>query len=124
MALVEPRRAGRSNVVVAVDLQELAAVGGGACGTWAPNRRTVVGGLPKDQKLSLQANSKTNEGGDHPDRDAQFSHIAMVAGRRLQRYPDAKRLTITRDGGGSNGSRERLWKRELQTLARPKLKPQ
>jgi hypothetical protein len=34
-----------------------------------------------------------------------------------QRYPDAKRLTITADGGGSNGSRLRLWKRELQTLA-------
>ena len=33
------------------------------------------------------------------------------------RYPDARRLTITADGGGSNGSRVRLWKRELQTLA-------
>ena len=34
-----------------------------------------------------------------------------------KRYPDAKRLTITADGGGSNGSRVRLWKRELQRLA-------
>ncbi len=34
-----------------------------------------------------------------------------------KRYPNAKRLTITADGGGSNGSRVRLWKRELQTLA-------
>jgi len=33
------------------------------------------------------------------------------------RYPDAKRLTITADGGGSNGSRVRLWKRELQRLS-------
>jgi len=33
------------------------------------------------------------------------------------RYPDAKRLLITADGGGSNGSRVRLWKRELQMLA-------
>jgi hypothetical protein len=33
------------------------------------------------------------------------------------RYPDAKRLMITADGGGSNGSRVRLWKRELQKLA-------
>ena len=33
------------------------------------------------------------------------------------RYPEAKRLTITADGGGSNGSRVRLWKRELQRLA-------
>ena len=33
------------------------------------------------------------------------------------RYPRATRLTITADGGGSNGSRVRLWKRELQRLA-------
>lgn len=32
------------------------------------------------------------------------------------RYPLAKRLLITADGGG-NGSRLRLWKRELQRLA-------
>src|SRR6202790_4726272 len=37
--------------------------------------RTVVGELLNAQKFSLQANSKTKEGGDHPDRDAQFSHI-------------------------------------------------
>jgi transposase len=34
-----------------------------------------------------------------------------------ERYPQARRLLITADGGGSNGSRLRLWKRELQTLA-------
>lgn len=33
------------------------------------------------------------------------------------RYPRAKRLVITADGGGSNGSRLRLWKHELQGLA-------
>ncbi len=33
------------------------------------------------------------------------------------RYPDAKTLTINADGGGSNGSRLRLWKRELRALA-------
>jgi transposase len=33
------------------------------------------------------------------------------------RYPHAKHLVITADGGGSNGSRLRLWKRELQCLA-------
>ena len=34
-----------------------------------------------------------------------------------ERYPHAKNLTITADGGGSNGSRVRLWKVELQKLA-------
>jgi hypothetical protein len=34
-----------------------------------------------------------------------------------ERYPDAGRLTITADCGGSNGNRPRLWKVELQKLA-------
>jgi hypothetical protein len=168
--------------------------------------RTVVGELLKRQKFSLQGNSKTREGGDHVDRDAQFVHInhsvtaalaeqqpvisvdtkkkelvgdfknagrewrppgqpeevrvydflikhlgravpygiydlaanagwvsvgmnhdtaafAVQAIRRWwqeigrARYPDARHLVITADGGGSNGSRVRLWKRELQSLA-------
>lgn len=36
-------------------------------------------------------------------------------GRRL--YPDANMILITADGGGSNGSRLRLWKLELQKFA-------
>jgi len=32
-------------------------------------------------------------------------------------YPEARQLLITADGGGSNGSRLRLWKVELQKLA-------
>jgi Rhodopirellula transposase DDE domain len=167
---------------------------------------TVVGELLKAQKFSLQANRKTREGSDNPDRDAQFGFInaavkaAMAddqpvisvdtkkkelvgdfknAGREWRpqgkpeevrvhdflikelgravpygiydlsantgwvnvgvdndtaafavqtirrwwqevgrvRYPHAKRLLITADGGGSNGSRVRLWKLELQRLA-------
>ena len=167
---------------------------------------TVVGELLRGQKFSLQGNRKTQEGGDHEDRDAQFLHInnsvsaALAAnqpvisvdtkkkelvgpfknhGRQWRpqgrpeavrvhdflipqlgravpygiydlaanagwvsvgmnhdtaafavnairrwwheisrvRYPGANYLTITADGGGSNGSRVRLWKRELQTLA-------
>ena len=34
-----------------------------------------------------------------------------------QRYPDAHSLYITADGGGSNGSRNRLWKTSLQDFA-------
>ena len=34
-----------------------------------------------------------------------------------ERYPKASKLLITADGGGSNGSRNRLWKTELQNLA-------
>ena len=32
-------------------------------------------------------------------------------------YPQARRLLITADGGGSNSSRSRLWKVELQQFA-------
>jgi hypothetical protein len=39
----------------------------------------------------------------------------LTLGQR--RYPKARRLMITADGGGSNGHRVRLWKIELQNLA-------
>lgn len=38
-------------------------------------------------------------------------------GMGCQRYPDARQLVITADGGGSNGHRVRLWKFELNRLA-------
>lgn len=38
-------------------------------------------------------------------------------GMGKERYPDATKLLITADGGGSNGSRNRLWKVELQKFA-------
>ena len=34
-----------------------------------------------------------------------------------ERYPEAHNILITADGGGSNGSRNRLWKYELQKFA-------
>ena len=165
-----------------------------------------VAQLLHEQNDSLQSNRKTEEGDDHPDRDAQFRHInagvkkSLAAGipvisvdtkkkelvgnydnagqqwrasqqprqvsghdfpgpavprafpygiydlgrnagfvnvgtdhdpgafavaslrgwwrcegRRL--YPEARQIMITADGGGSNGSRLRLWKLELQRLA-------
>lgn len=165
-----------------------------------------VGQLLHEQNYSLQSNRKTEEGEDHPDRDAQFQYIndqvrrALAAhrpvisvdtkkkelignyenkgqkwqksktpdqvnghdfpdpsipraypygiydlgrntgfvnvgtdhdtgafavasirgwwrfeGRRL--YAKARKILITADGGGSNGSRLRLWKLELQKLA-------
>ena len=37
--------------------------------------KAVVADLLRSLKYSLQGNAKTKEGGDHPDRDAQFHHI-------------------------------------------------
>jgi hypothetical protein len=165
-----------------------------------------VGSLLRQLGYSLQATRKTLEGGTHPDRDAQFQHIATqvkhfqaagqptisvdakkkeLIGRYANRgqewhpqqqpeevkvhdfvdatlgkaipygvydlaanqgwvsvgidhdtaefavaairlwwremgqalYPDATDLMINADGGGSNGSRTRLWKVALQQLA-------
>lgn len=166
----------------------------------------TVARLLHDLGYSLQANSKTLEGGDHPDRDAQFENINQKTQEQLaagqpaisvdtkkkelvgdfknggkelrpkgnpepvrvhdfiieelgranpygvydilknnawvsvgidhdtaafavatirrwwnemgrESYAEARSLLITADGGGSNGSRVRLWKVELQGLA-------
>ncbi|MCX7429338.1 MAG: ISAzo13 family transposase [Planctomycetia bacterium] len=171
-----------------------------------PVSHEKVAQLLRNLDYSLQGNRKTEEGIDHPDRDAQFEYInqqvsrALAAGRPVvsvdtkkkelignyenkgrqwrktrspvrvnghdfpdpsvpraypygiydlgrntgfvnvgtdhdtgefavasirgwwrfegrSLYPDARRLLITADGGGSNGYRLRLWKWELQKLA-------
>jgi Rhodopirellula transposase DDE domain len=55
------------------------------------------------------------------DRDTAAFAVATIRrwwlGAGRARYPQARRLTITADGGGSNGARVRLWKWELQRLA-------
>jgi transposase len=45
--------------------------------------KTVVSDLLHDLGYSLQANRKTLEGSSHPDRDAQFKHIAETIGKAL-----------------------------------------
>ena len=171
-----------------------------------PVSHAKVAQILHDLNYSLQSNRKTEEGADHPDRDAQFRHINTVVkkclrqgspvisvdtkkkelignydnagqqwlpakqpkkvqghdfpspevgraypygiydlgrnagfvnvgtdhdtgafavasirgwwrfeGRRL--YPDAATILVTADGGGSNGSRLRLWKLELQKFS-------
>ena len=55
--------------------------------------------------------------------NADTAQFAVASIRRWldamgrERYPHARELTITADGGGSNGSRVRLWKVELQKFA-------
>ena len=65
----------------------------------------------------------TNTGWVSVGVDHDTAECAVETVRRWWRhmgrevYPKAKRLLITADGGGSNGSRCRLWKVELQRLA-------
>jgi hypothetical protein len=59
-----------------------------------------------------------NVGVDHDT--AEFAVESILRWwRRMgkQAYPSARELLITADAGGSNGSRSRLWKVELQRLA-------
>jgi hypothetical protein len=55
------------------------------------------------------------------DHDPAAFAVARIRrwwqGAGQARYPQARRLLITADGGGSNGSRLRLWKWERQRLA-------
>jgi len=64
-----------------------------------------------------------NEGWVSVGVDHDTAEFAVASIRRWWQhmgaliYPDARELLIIADGGGSNGSRTRLWKRELQKLA-------
>jgi transposase len=64
-----------------------------------------------------------NEGWVNVGIDNDTASFAVESIRRwwymmgCKSYPEAKRLMITADCGGSNGYRVRLWKKELQKLA-------
>ena len=69
----------------------------------------VVADLLHELDYSLQANSKTNEGGSHPDRNAQFEHLNS----KVKRYLGRKEPVISVDtkkkeliGDFRNGGRE------------------
>jgi hypothetical protein len=59
-----------------------------------------------------------NAGTDHDTAEFAVESISQwweILGKNT--FPDASRLYITCDGGGSNGSRVRMWKYQLQQLA-------
>jgi transposase len=59
-----------------------------------------------------------NVGIDHDTAEFAVESIRRwwrTSGKQL--YPDKQELLITADGGGSNGVRNRLWKKKLQDLA-------
>jgi hypothetical protein len=59
-----------------------------------------------------------NLGVDHDTGEFAVNGVRLWLDRMgRERYPEMTRLMITADGGGSNGSRPRLWKVALQKLA-------
>ncbi|MBV9530613.1 MAG: ISAzo13 family transposase [Bradyrhizobium sp.] len=74
---------------------------------------TVVGNLLRDMGYSLQANSKTREGDQHIDRDAQFRYIntqamAFLAANEPLISVDTKKKELV--GNFRNNGRE--WRRQ------------
>jgi hypothetical protein len=79
--------------------------------------RTTVGKLLKASGYSLQANRKTIEGNQHPDRDAQFQHI----GRRVkaQQRADQPALSVDtkkKENVGKYKNPGRTWRRRRQPV--------
>jgi len=69
----------------------------------------VVANLLRDLRYSCQANQKTREGGNHPDRNAQFAHInttvqAAIAAGQPAISVDTKKKELV--GDFKNGGRE------------------
>jgi hypothetical protein len=69
----------------------------------------LIGQLLREQKYSCQANRKTREGTNHPDRNAQFEHInatvkAAIAAGEPAISVDTKKKELV--GDFKNGGRE------------------
>ena len=63
------------------------------CSQGHPVSHQTVAALLADWGYSLQANRKTKEGQDHPDRDAQFEHI----NRRVREFQRARQPVVSVD---------------------------
>jgi len=79
-------------------------------------RFAAVGRSVNERSRRLFAAAEAKTAG--PGRIAAASRATgMARSTSRERYPKMDRLMITADGGGSNGSRVRLFKVELQKLA-------
>ena len=122
----------RHQPVISVDTKKKGNIGNFANGgrEWEPQgqpRRVKTHDFPEAGKGKACPygiyDLSRNEGWVNVGLSADTAQFAVESIRRWwqqmgkTRYPEATDLLITADGGGSNGSRLRLWKRELQALA-------
>jgi len=76
-----------------------------------PVSHATVAQLLRDLGYSLQGNRKTEEGADHPDRDAQFQHInAEVQGALARGIPVLSVDTKKKEVLGDFDNRGRRWR--------------
>lgn len=79
-----------------------------------PVSHEKVAQLLWDQGYSLQGNRKTEEGEDHPDRDAQFRHINREVKRALAKgEPVISVDTKKKELVGNFGNKGRQWRGKL-----------
>ena len=78
-----------------------------------PISHEKVAQLLRDMGYSLQGNRKTEEGVDHPDRDAQFQHINRAVRRALaQGWPVISVDTKKKELIGNFENKGRQWRRK------------
>lgn len=78
-----------------------------------PISHEKVAQLLRSQQYSLQGNRKTEEGNDHPDRDAQFRHInALVASALESGEPVISVDTKKKELIGNYQNNGRQWRKE------------
>jgi len=77
-----------------------------------PASHTTVAQILRSWNYSLQGNRKTEEGGDHPDRDAQFRHINRTVKRALRaKEPVISVDTKKKELVGNYMNRGRQWRK-------------
>jgi hypothetical protein len=78
-----------------------------------PISHEKVAQLLRDMEYSLQGNRKTEEGEDHPDRDAQFRHINKeVRLAQAQEWPVISVDTKKKELVGNFANKGRQWRRQ------------
>lgn len=119
--------------VVSVDTKKKELIGNykNAGQEWAPKgnpKKVNVHNFDNDVKLTKAIpygiyditwnNAWVSVGIDHDTAEFAVESLRKWWSKMgITSYPNAKRLLVTADGGGSNSSRGRLWKTELQSLS-------
>jgi hypothetical protein len=83
-ALVEPTTRGAPQSPLRWTCKSARALAAELAAEHHPVSHTKVTQLLREDGYSLQGNRKTEEGDDHPDRDAQFQHINRAVKRALR----------------------------------------
>src|ERR1035438_4068630 len=85
LALVEPESRGDPGSPLRWTTKSLRHLADELSGQGHKVSAPTVAGLLRQENFSLQGNAKTIEGGNHPDRDAQFAHINTEAEEHIDR---------------------------------------